>query len=251
MINLIKIEWHRLVKLRILPVLLLLAVYFSYIILDKLFGNSIDTVKFLSSGQATFANSFSTNTTIFGPVILAGYFLGSDFTQRTLQQQVANGHTRKTLVLAKVIVFSFISLVLMMITTIVTTGIVTLIKGWGADFTIETVSYMLRVCLLTSLLAMSSVSIYLLISFVCKDIFKTVLFSALFTILFIELGGILVKDGTFFGDFYNFFPLNQVSAASQVHLPMKDLVKMLFSSIVTWVTMIGLTIIIFEKQDLN
>ena len=96
MINLIKIEWHRLVKLRILPVLLLLAVYFSYIILDKLFGNSIDAVKFLSSGQATFANSFSTNTTIFGPVILAGYFLGSDFNQRTLQQQVANGHTRKT-----------------------------------------------------------------------------------------------------------------------------------------------------------
>lgn len=251
MINLIKTELLRLINLRILPFLLLLSLAFSYVILDKLFGNSIDTANFLSSGQAAFPYSFSTNVTILGPAIFGGFYLGSDFTQRTLQQQVANGHSRKALVLAKGIVFSVISFGLMMITPIVTTGVVTLVKGWGADFISETASYMLRVFLLAGLLSISTLGIYSLISFICKDIFKTIFFSLVFTVLFNELGELLVKEGTIFGIFYDFFPLNQLPLVFQREIPMMDLVKMLLSSTLTWLIVVVSSIVIFESQDLD
>ncbi|WP_438730334.1 ABC transporter permease [Enterococcus sp. AZ128] len=220
-------------------------------ILDKLFGNSIEGANFLLSGQATFVNSFSANLTVIGPILLAGFFLGSDFTQRTLQQQITNGHSRTRLVLAKVIVFSLFSSVLMMITPITTTATVTIIKGWGADFTSETAIHLLRVFCLTSLLSVSAVSVYLLISFICRDIFKTLFFSGLFTLVFFELGGILTKNAPFFSAIYDFFPLNQMTIAAQMHVPIKDIIRVILSSVITWITVVGFTIYIFEKEDLN
>lgn len=251
MVNLIKVEVRRLSKLWTVPLLILLAVYFSYTILDKLFSNSVEVNSILLSGETTFAHSFSASLTIFGPVILAAFFLGSDFTHRTLQQQVAQGHSRTSIVLTKVFVYSITSSLIMLITPLLTTGVVTVVNGWGATFDGSALLYLLRVLLLVSLLNISAVSIYVFFSFICKDVPRTLIVCAVFTIVFIELGGLLAEGHSQFATFYKYFPLNQLNIVAKAHLPFESLLKALLSSVITWGCFIGASIYVFNRQDLK
>ncbi|MBO0453270.1 ABC transporter permease subunit [Candidatus Enterococcus murrayae] len=251
MINLVNVEYRRLFKLWSVPLLILLAVFFSYTVLDKVLTGDILPGSFLQSGQATFANSFSVSLTIFGPVILAGFFLGSDFTNRTLHQQVANGHSRRSIVFAKTIVYSSFSAFLLLLTPLLTTVVVSIVNGWGGPFHVDDLLYILRVVVLVTVLNVSVVSIFILISFVCRDIPKTLIMGALFTLVVIELGGWFADRMTQLGDIYKYFPLQQMTVVAQVHLSANQLGKALLSALILWLVSIGASVFLFERQDLR
>lgn len=250
MINLVKVEYRRLFRLWTVPLLLLLAAYLSYTMIDKVLANDA-LPTYLLSGQATFANSFSANSVIFGPVILAGFFLGSDYTQRTLHQQIANGHSRKSIVFAKTIVYSSFSAFLLLLTPILTTVVVTKLRGWGEAFALADFLYILRALVLVTLLNISVVSLFILVSFICKDIPKTLIVSGLLIVILIELSGLFADKSSYFADIYEYFPLQQMDVVVQIHLSAAQLYKALLSAFIFWGVSIGTTLFIFERQDLR
>lgn len=248
MINLIRIELYRFSKHWFFPVMILLSVYFSIAILDQFFSSKVQMNSFLDSGKTTFENSFNMGVRLIGPIILSGFFVGSDYSNRTLQEKIASGHTRMDIVLSKTIVYSALSAFFLLLTPLFTTGVVTYVNGWGGDFDAH---YFTRVILLVFLTYCSSVCIYPLISFICRDIAKTLLVSSVFSLLFAELGDLLRTHSIVFRSIYPFYPTSQLSLILSEGFSQKDCIQVLFSITITSIVCVGASFMIFNQQDLN
>lgn len=251
MSNLIQVEFRRILQLRTLPLLVLLACFFSYALLDKLFqsGDSIDLLR--SSGQAAVHTEFRLNNKIFGSVILAALFLGSDFTQRTLYQQLAHGHSRSELVLAKAFVYSIVGSVLLMITPLITITIVTWMNGWGTAFNLAEASYVLRVFGLAFLLNTTFLNVFVFISFLCRDVQKTLIVSGIFAVISLDIGSVLANASPKFAQFYRYLPSQQLQIIAQRNVTSSEILLALVVTVSTWSIFTAAAIYIFKNQDLT
>ncbi|WP_176244756.1 hypothetical protein, partial [Enterococcus sp. 3H8_DIV0648] len=216
--------------------------------LDKLFSKGLDMESFLNSGKETFENSFNTDVTIFVPVIFAGFFLGPDFTNRTLQQKIASGHSRVNIVVSKTLFFISTSAFIMLLSPIITTGIVTYMNGWGEHFEI---SYYLRVLVLAFLSNSASSSFLLLISFLCRDTSKILLISTTLTLFFVELGDLLISDFGLLGLIYKYSSANQISIFLKHNFSHLNLLQVMLPILCIWIFCLLTTILFFEQLDLN
>ncbi|MGL9731219.1 hypothetical protein [Enterococcus sp. DIV0756] len=251
MTNLVKIEIRRLLSLRVLPFSVLLACYFSYVLLDKLFHSEKNVEPLLSSGQLALQADFRLNYTIYGVIILGAFFLGTDFTQRTLHQQIANGHSRKHLVVSKSLVFTGAGSILLLLTPLLTMTVVTLINGWGATPSYKELLYVLRVYCLAFLLNASLLNVVVLISFIFQDIGRTLIFSTIFAFLSIQIAIIVTDSFPVFDAIYRYFPTQQLQIIVQRSTTLKDIMLAMLSSVILW-TMTNLcAIYVFEKVDLT
>ncbi|OJG82133.1 hypothetical protein RV10_GL001997 [Enterococcus pallens] len=230
---------------------MLLACFFSYALLDKFFQSANQARPLLISGRLAVQTEFHLINTIYGPVILAASFLGSDFTQRTLYQHLANGHSRIQLVLAKSLIYSIVGSVLLLLTPFITIATVTLVNGWGTTFNLMELQYVLRVFSLAFLLNAASIRAFVFISFICQDVQKTLMCSTIFAVVYTNMSEVLGTISSQFQLLYTYLSSQQLQIIAQRHVSLPAILLALVISIVTWGAFTAGSIYVFEKQDLT
>lgn len=250
MLNLIKLEFYKLRKQRIFKVLLLAVIAISaFSAFAEIRNSAADNL--LMSGKTSYANAFKDIFMIFISGIFAGFYIGSDFSNKTIQSQLSQGHSRLNIVISKAIVF-FIGTSIIMLLYPMTACIINTIKfGWGEPFTITSILYILRVAVLGILLNIGTTSISVLFGFWCRDIPKTICVCLAFPILFSLLGSTLGNAVPIIGKIMNFTTLAQLGNIVGNSISPAAIMVVLLSSAITVTVIISLSNLMFAKAEIK
>lgn len=209
MLNLIKTETYKLKRQKIIYILVIAVIAisafgaFSEINLLTVPDNPV-------TGRESFANAFQDVFMLFIIAVFAGFYVGSDFTNRTIQAQLSRGHRRMDILLSKAFVFSISSGILMLLYPVTVCTIHTVKFGWGEVFNIHSLLYLMRVSLLGSVLNIGTAKIYICFAFLCRDIPKTIVVSFAFPVVFSAISGTLGRTFPILGRILDYSTLSQL-----------------------------------------
>lgn len=130
MINMVKLEIYKLKKLNLFKILLLFVIAISALSALSaltLTGGSGDSL----TGKLQFAGNFHDIVMLLVNAIFAGIYIGSDFSNRTIQSQISRGQTRKNIVLSKTISIILAANVIIVLYPTIGAAVVTLKNRWG------------------------------------------------------------------------------------------------------------------------
>lgn len=248
--NLIKLEFYKLKKQKIYKMLLLAVIIISalsaYSEMSALSANGI-----LSSGKVSYINAFRDISMLFVSAMFAGFFIGSDFSNKTIQSQLSQGRSRWEVVVSKALVFFSGTSMIMLLYPITVSFIHTFKFGWGEPFTMISVVYILRVALLGAILNIGTTSIFVLFAFLCRDIPKTICLSVFSLVLFSVLSSILGNTFPVMRKIISFTTLAQLNhIADDIILP-SMIISVLLSAGVTAVIAISLSNVLFAKAEIK
>lgn len=203
------------------------------------------------SGRSGFMNGVQDIFVLIFNAIFAGFYIGADFSNRTIQNQLAAGHSRFHIILSKSIVFfAGASLILLLYPSTISL-IHTLFSGWGEDFTVSSAFYVLRVCLLGVLLNIGTTSVFVLFAFLCRDIPKTICLCCAFPVVFSLLSSIFGSLIPAAGDVIHFTTLAQLKYITAEPLPLSAILSILLSAVITTVFFIYLSHYLFSKAEIK
>lgn len=167
MYNLIKTELYKLKRQKLFIILFLIVIAISSF--STFSEINLVTPTNPVTGKESFANAFQDIFMLFVIAIFAGFYIGSDFSNRTIQTELSRGHKRTDIIFAKAFVYSLGASVLMLLYPITVCIIHTINFGWGEAFSISSILYFLRVTLLGSILNIGTACIYVCFAF-CVEI---------------------------------------------------------------------------------
>lgn len=182
MINLIKMELYKLKRQKL--VMILLAAVVALSAFSAFSEINLLMVNGPIGGKASFANAFQDVFMLFLIAVFGGFYIGADFSNRTIQAELARGHRRVDLIAAKALVFVVGSGILMLLYPVTVCLIHTVKFGWGEEFDVQAAAYVIRVALLGSVLNMGTASIYVCLAFLCRDVPKTICACFAFPVVF-------------------------------------------------------------------
>lgn len=209
MLNLVRSEIFRL-KRQKLPLVLCVAVIaisafsaFSRMNLLSEPGNPV-------YGRQSFADAFQDISMLFLIAVFAGFYIGSDFTNRTIPAGLAGGHRRRDVLFSKAFVFSTAAGLLMLLYPVTVCVIHTLRFGWGGQFGASSAIWLLRVAFLGSALNIGTACIYVCIAFLCRDIAGTICVCFAFPVVFSAISTTLGKWIPAVGTLLDYTTLSQL-----------------------------------------
>lgn len=247
MLNLIKSELFKLRRQK------LMAVLFAAVIAISAFS-AFSELNFTAAGRiggkAGFANAFQDIFMFFIVAVFAGFYIGSDFSNRTIQSALAGGHRRFDIILSKTAVFSVNASLLLLLYPATVCLIHTVDSGWGAAFGPSSVLYLLRVAFLGGILHLGSACLYVCIAFLCRDIPKTICFCAAFPVLFSAVSSTLGRQFPPVGRLLSLSTLSQLKYIVRDSLPASAAVPALLSAAVTIVLALALCNYFFSRAEI-
>ncbi len=170
MYNLVKMELYNLKKLKSYKIVLIISLIIS---MFSIITYSFDP-SFKPTGLVTYNNRlWDTPLMMIYAGIFSGLFVGADFNYRTNSLQVARGHSRKSIVLSKLIVYLIGCIPLFLLDITIVTIFYTVRNGWGVTFDITQVIYIIKTLLLSIFLNLSSATVFFMLAYLLKDIAKT------------------------------------------------------------------------------
>lgn len=247
MFNLIRMEIYNLKTIISFRVLLIVSSILGITFTIITFGSTLS-----KNGLESFSEAFwDTPLMVIFCAILAGLFIGSSFTNRTINLQITTGHSRFEILLSKTITYFIATIPLTLIYPIIVTIIYTIYWGWGSSFTEYTFFYMFRVITLSILLNFASCSFFILFTFIFQDIAKAISSSIVFYLLINAIGSLLGRISPFLNKFVKispFFLARQIVDETFTH---KEIIISIISAISYIFVIIFITYIIFRKQELK
>ena len=250
MLNLIKLEFYKLKKQNIFKILLLAVIAVSAF---SAFSEMriLATEGLLGGGRTSYANAFQDIFMLLISAIFAGFYIGSDFSNKTIHSQLSQGHSRLDIVISKTLVFFIGTSIIMMLYPITVALINTVKFGWGEPFTIISVFYILRVAVLGVILNIGTTSIFVLIAFLCRDIPKTICISLAFPVLFSALSSTLGNMVPGILKIINFTTLSQLKNIVGDTISTSTIITVLLSAGITVIVIISLSNLLFAKAEIK
>lgn len=249
MLNLIKLEFYKLRKQRIFKIILIaviaISAFSAYSEIRLLTADGL-----LGSGKAGYANAFQDIFMLFISAIFAGFYLGSDFSNKTIQSQLSQGHSRFEVLISKALVFFVGTSMIMLLYPITVSLIHTFKYGWGEPFAVASLLYILRVAFFGVVLNIGTTSVFVLIAFLCRDIPKTICFCLAFPVLFSAisstLGGIPA-----IGTVLRLTTLAQLTNIVGNTIPPTTVLTVFLSAGVTVIIIISICNFLFAKAEIK
>ena len=250
MYNLIKTELYKLKRQKLFIILFLIVIAISsFSAFSEI--NLVTTPANPITGKDSFANAFQDIFMLFVIAIFAGFYIGSDFSNRTIQAELSRGHKRTDIIFAKAFIYSSGASVLMLLYPITVCIIHTIIWGWGEAFNISSILYLLRVTLLGSILNMGTACIYVCFSFLCRDIPKTICVCFAFPVLFSAISSTVGKYFPLFGSLLGYSTLSQLKYIVDDKFTILSLLPVVLSAGITIVITLAIGSYFFAKAEIK
>lgn len=250
MYNLIKLEFYKLRKQSLFKMLLLAVIGISVF---SAFSEMriLETEGLIGSGKAGYANAFKDMFMLFISAIFAGFYIGSDFSNKTIQSQISQGHKRLEVIIAKSVVFFFGTSIIMLLYPVTASVVQTFTYGWGEPFVVASVAYILRVAALGIILNIGTTSIFILFAFLCRDISKTICICLAFPVLISAISATLGNAVPVIGNILRFTTLAQLgNIVGDAILP-STVFTVVFSATVTVIVIISLSNALFARAEIK
>lgn len=242
MLDLLKVEFYKIKKQGIFYFVMLSVIIISMVTAYS----SMNRGEFF--GNIYYIESFHDASILFIFVILISFYIGSDFLNRSISFQVSRGHSRKKIVYSKLIVSIVLSLIAVILYVFVGTIIVSLKKGYGSIISVKEIINMFIILCESMILNIGTVSCFVLIAFVCKDIVKSICLSILFIIICSTLIPNL-KSIFLMKNLVEYFTITQISNIGIITL--KQILVIVLSSFYTFMISYGCLNLIFKKMELK
>lgn len=250
MLNLVKMEVFKLKRQKLLVVL------FAAVIAISAFS-AFSQINLLTipenpvTGKMSFANAFQDIFMLFIIAIFAGFYIGSDFSNRTIQAELARGHKRIEIIVSKSFVFSIGASLIMLLYPITVCIIHTVKFGWGEPFGLVSILYVLRIALFGSILNIGTASIYVCLAFLCRDIPKTICVCFAFPVIFSAISSTFGKQIPMLGELLDFSTLSKLKYIVNDQLSFHVLISAILSTCVTIIVTLTLSNYLFSKAEIK
>lgn len=249
MYNLIKTEFYKLKRQKLLAVLFIAVIAISAF--SAFSEMSLSTSGEPVSGKMSFTNAVQDIFMLFVIAVFAGFYIGSDFSNRTIQAELSKGHRRSDVVFSKAFVFSIIAGLMMLLYPVTVCLIHVMQYGWGEPFSMLSVLYLLRVALLGFILNMGTASIYVCFAFLCRDIPRTICVCFAFPVAFSAISGTLGKQVPALGKLFEYSTLSQLKYIVNDNLKTTAVIAAAASACITVFAALLLSSYIFSKAEIR
>lgn len=250
MINLINSELYRLKRQRLIPVLVIavaaISAFSAFSELSQLSASGI-----IANGKSSFSNAFQDIFMLFAIAVFAGFYIGSDFSNRTIQAELSRGHSRLDIILSKAFVFSISASVIMLLYPVTACLVYTLNFGWGEPFGMASVFYILRTAILGSVLNAGTASIYICIAFLCRDTPKTICLCFVFPVVFSAISSTIGRQVPIIGKLLDYSTLSQLKYIAADKLGAMSVIAVIFSACITIIISLVLAGCFFSKAEIK
>lgn len=250
MLNLVKMEVYKLKRQKLMIIL------FAAVIAISAFSafsqiNLLTTPDNPVTGKMSFANAFQDIFMLFIIAVFAGFYIGSDFSNRTIQAELSRGHKRLEIILSKSFVFSIGASLIMLLYPVTVCFIHSIKFGWGESFGIQSVLYIFRTALLGSILNIGTASIYVCLAFLCRDIPKTICVCFAFPVIFSAISSTIGKQIPIVGKLLDYSTLSQLKYIVSEKLILSSLTSAVFSTCITIMIALSLCSYLFSKAEVK
>jgi ABC-2 type transport system permease protein len=174
----IKMEFYKLRKQRIFYVILLFVGVIS--VMSSISAMSLDVNL---NGKTQYVEMFHDVSMLFACAVFVALYIGNDFNSRTIQYQVASGHSRKDIIIAKLLGFMVASQMIIILYPVIGAITVTINRGWDVSVSCQEIKYIILTLIESIVLNIGTSSYFVLFAFVCRDITKTICLSVAFPIV--------------------------------------------------------------------
>ena len=205
--------------------------------------NQIVTLGLEISGQSAFLGALSDTSLFFVPSLIVSYFIGNDFTNRTVNNEIGIGYTRLSVVLSRVLIALPFAAFLYMFYAAPYSIIMGIANGFGGYFSITDVlvRFLLFFMQLISILGFSA-----LIIFWCKKAAMGMMISVCFTVATCNVLRNLVSGNTIF----RLTPFHRITMNNE-YLTTNALVISVVSATLAIFMVLLVTHIVFRKAELK
>lgn len=246
MLNLIKLEFHKLKTSKIFWLMILSGIVQGFA------GPILSDILRTKTGEKMIVFSFQLQQFLFYMILIGvfTYFIGSEFYSGSVKNLIAYGHRRSDIVIAKSIAFYLGVVIISLIFPMVITIINTVINGYGTPFDLHAILFLLRVSLLMSLVYAGMSSLAILFTFVSRNaIVPCALFIALDTVCRVcqamTLRSELVKA------IYGKTVFYQVSNVTLENMTFAQGMEAVVVSLITMLICTAIAIIAFKRADIK
>lgn len=250
MINLIYAEIYKLKRQKLMAVLLAVVIAISaFSAFSEI--NLISPSGIALYGKESFANAFQDIFMLFITAVFAGFYIGSDFTNRTIQEELSRGHKRFDVIASKAVVFSIGAAFIMLLYPFTVCMIHTVKFGWGEPFRMSSFLYLCRTALLGTVLNMGTASIYVCLAFLCRDIPKTICACLAFPVVFSAASSTLGKQLPILGRLFDYSTLSQLKYIAGDTVSISVLMPVILSSCITIAIALTLSHSFFSNAEIR
>lgn len=203
-------------------------------------------------GAEAFKHSmYDVSTTVLLGAVFTGLFVGSDFADRTINQAVTAGYSRLNILISKSIVF-YLSVEIITIVYPLTSVIInTCFNGWGEEFTIVSLLYVIRTVLLRFVIDAGCASLWLLIAFIFKDVGKTISVSMIIFVVGAGALTILSKKNAAAQFIYTLTANSQARIIVNKAVTSYNILFTCLSNLIMIVLFCSISYIIFRRAELK
>jgi ABC-2 type transport system permease protein len=208
------------------------------IFVSNVFRDNLDI-----TGQQAFLGSISDTSLLFIMSLFVSYFIGNDFANRTIANEIRIGHNRMSVVLSRAIValpFAALLYLFYAVPRALMTGVT---NGFGVEVAMSEV-FIRAVLFVLQVMAVTSFTT--LIVFWCKKATLGMMASICFTVITCNILRSFLSENTIFR-LTSFYRIQMNSGA----MTTQDISISFVSATVTIVVVLLATFIVFRKADLK
>lgn len=243
MINLLKLQFYKLKHSK--PFILVSLITIGGELLNVLINGTI-------TGKRAFASSVLDIALIMVlGSIFAGLFIGTDFVNRTINQEITAGNSRLSVFFSKVFVLFIATEILMLIYPITSSIINTTLNGWGETFNISTLVYILRTVIIRMVLDARCLSLWIFFAFLFKDVAKTMGVSMLTFVLGVFLLTSISQKSVIIKNIYDLTVHSQARVIVNNVLTSNQLINIFVSNFIVIFVLLGTSYLLFRKVELK
>lgn len=247
MINMVKLEIYKLKRLNLFKILLLFVIVISILSAFSALNLTGENGERLT-GRLQYAENFHDIAMLLVNAIFAGVYIGSDFSNRTIQSQISRGQTRKNIVMSKTISFILATNVIIVLYPTIGAAVITFKNGWGELITRQEILYILLVTLEGLILNIGTSSFFILFVFIFRDVPKSICCCLAFPVLFSIIKPLLA-DIPVINILVNLMTLSQNRNIGTVDI--KEIVMIICSTIFTFTINYCLITLFFRRAEIK
>ncbi|WP_194191950.1 ABC transporter permease [Clostridium chrysemydis] len=243
MINLLKLEIFKLKKNLSFKIICLAVIFIELVYVYK--NGTITGIK------AFECSMYDVATMMVVGAIFSSLFIGGEFLNRTINQQIVSGYSRISVFFSKVIITFLATEILMIIYPITSVFINTLTNGFGCDFNSNVLLYIVRVLFLRVIIDFSLISLLIFFAFLFKDTLKTIGVSILTFLIGTGCLFTLSKSNEFINLIYKLTANSQSRLIISADISVDNIIFLLLSNLIIMFILIYISYIQFRRYDLK
>ncbi|MGL4374726.1 MAG: ABC transporter permease subunit [Turicibacter sp.] len=191
-----------------------------------------------------------------GPVeiligILVGVMVAGEYSSGTIKNTLAYGKKRNHFYLAKFISLVCGAAIIVAIMTLLSSGLVALIDGWGQPFEMAHLIEMVSVYFSSLLVFGAVIAVLMLVSTLVKSNGATIGISIALFVLLPSMIGVMYGRSDWFDKIYELTLYYNTALVTSFKATRADILHGVFVSGITLITTLGLGLIVFNKQDIK